>query len=224
MITSDARVTVYQGYSDAAGNPGTALTMVSPISVVAAPVGKIVPQNPPAEVTPLGNITLLVTFTEDVNNLALDDFTTTGTVTLSGLQRVSNSNRLFTVVATAGSLEGEFSVGLKANATEDSGLSDNKTAAVAPITIRVDASSSFADAKLVSVAQGTKTSASGIADNIKDADFFKFTADFTGSVSTLVKADGSKFDAFATAYVQNDDGSFKLLIADDNSGGGTTSG
>ncbi|NDH04392.1 hypothetical protein EBX93_00535, partial [bacterium] len=223
VITSDARVTVYQGYSDAAGNPGTALTMVSPISVVAAPVGKIVPQNPPAEVTPLGNITLLVTFTEDVNNLALDDFTTTGTVTLSGLQRVSNSNRLFTVVATAGSLEGEFSVGLKANATEDSGLSDNKTAAVAPITIRVDASSSFADAKLVSVAQGTKTSASGIADNIKDADFFKFTADFTGSVSTLVKADGSKFDAFATAYVQNDDGSFKLLIADDNSGGGTTS-
>jgi hypothetical protein len=224
VITSDARVTVYQGYSDAAGNAGTALTMATPIAIVAAPVGTIVPQNSIAEVVPLGTITLLISFTEDVNEIALADFTTTGTVTLSGLQRVATSLRNFTVVATAGALEGDFSVGLKANATEDRGLSDNKTAAIAPISIRVDASSSFATAKSVTVAQGSKTSTSGIADNINDADFFKFTAGFTGSVSTLVKADGSRFDPFATAYLQNDDGStYKLLIADDNSGGGTIS-
>ncbi|NBT63267.1 MAG: hypothetical protein EBT02_16025, partial [Planctomycetia bacterium] len=222
VITSDARVTVYQGYSDAAGNAGTALTMATPIAIVAAPVGTIVPQNSIAEVVPLGTITLLISFTEDVNIIDYADFTTTGTVTLSGLQRVSG--KTFTVVATAGEFEGDFSVGLKANATEDRGLSDNKTAAIAPISIRVDASSSFATAKSVTVAQGSKTSTSGIADNINDADFFKFTAGFTGSVSTLVKADGSRFDPFATAYLQNDDGStYKLLIADDNSGGGTIS-
>ncbi len=222
VITSDARVTVYQGYSDAAGNAGTALTMATPIAIVAAPVGTIVPQNSIAEVVPLGSITLLISFTEDVNTIALADFTTTGTVTLSGLQRVTNSLRNFTVVATAGILEGDFSVGLKANATEDSGLSDNKTAAIAAIAIRVDASSSFATAKSVTITQGSKTSTSGIADNINDADFFKFTASFTGSVSTLVKADGSKFDSFATAYVQ-DVSNYKLLISDDNSGGGTIS-
>ncbi|NBY00395.1 MAG: hypothetical protein EBQ87_00185, partial [Planctomycetes bacterium] len=67
-----------------------------------------------------------------------------------------------------------------------------------------------------------KTSTSGIADNINDADFFTFTAGFTGSVSTLVKADGSKFDPFATAYLQ-DGSNYKLLISDDNSGGGIIS-
>jgi hypothetical protein len=197
--------------------------MQTPIAIVAAPMGRIVPQNSIPEVVPSGSITLKISFTEDVNTIALDDFTTTGAVTLSSLQRVANSNREFTVVATAGALEGDFSVGLKANATEDSGLSDNKTALVPPIAIRVDASSSFANAKSVAVAQGSKTSTPGIADNINDADFFTFTPNFTGSVSTLVKADGSKFDPFATAYVQNDDGSYKRLISDDNSGGGTIS-
>ncbi|NBR08008.1 MAG: hypothetical protein EBT92_19910, partial [Planctomycetes bacterium] len=80
VITSDARVTVYQGYSDAAGNAGIALTMPTPIAIVAAPVGRIAPLNTIAEVVPSGSITLLISFTEDVNDLVDTDFTTTGTV------------------------------------------------------------------------------------------------------------------------------------------------
>ncbi|MFN6049455.1 MAG: Ig-like domain-containing protein, partial [Planctomycetia bacterium] len=220
--TSNARVTVYQGYSDVAGNPGSEFVMATPMAIVGVPVGKIVPLNPPAEVAPEGSIVLRVNFTEDVNELEVADFTTTGVVTLSNLQRVTGGNKSFTVLATAGASEGDFSVGLRANATEDIGLPENKTALVSPITIRVDASSGFDSAKVVEANQGSKTTFGGFADIANDADFFKFTAAFTGSVSTLVKADASKFDPFATAYVQ-EGSNYKLLISDDNSGGGTSS-
>jgi len=222
ITTNDARVTVYAGFSDAAGNAGTGAVMVNSIAIVATPIGKIVPQISTAEVIPLGSISLLIAFTEDVNALALDNFTITGTVTLSNLQRVANSNREFTVVATAGAFEGEFSVGLSANATEDSGLSDNKTAAIAPLTIRVDASSSFSNAKLLTISSLGITSTSGFADSTTDADFFKFVASTDGSISAITKADGSKFDAFSSAFVL-DGSNYKLLISNDNNGGGTSS-
>jgi|GEM_PF-1380478 len=202
---------------DAAGNKSSATQFVLKIDRN-APTGSIITLRNGQEI-PSGTVQtgtdrqVQVVFDENVlDNLSLENFTTTGSVVLKEIRRIDSKSFLLTMDVVK---EGTFTIALSAGSTMD--VAGNPNTLISAITLRSDVSWSFE----TSTAMSSGVPVTGFSDGAKDEDFFKYTATTNGSL--LVNATGlnSNFDPFLTAFVRNAEGGYDALISDDNSAGGT---